>query len=1213
MISKSILINKILDCDAAKFQRVCDAYFRANGYESIISYGLTAAGTKTKKGTPDSYSVDSFGNYTFFEYTTEQNNLKAKLESDVNKCIEKIKEINLDGKKDSKLIFVASSDNISPVDLDNSLNKCNKNNIKLEFINLNKFCDMLLENGRKVIYEEFGLKNTSPVCNLSEFIERNSNIYGSDFSKKIIGRENDIDNFKEIVDKNDAIIVFGEPGVGKTRLVVEYLKESKDKVIVVQNRGGNISQDLLLEIETDKKTIIFFDDANEISHLKIVLEDVFAQNTNIKIIFSVRNYAKASLNKIISQFKVSLVEYKVCELNSNYIKEIIEGNYQINNSKIVDRIIEIAKGNSRVVTIACEKMINENNLSFIWKDSASLLYDYYSEIIKKNDALKYDSNKKVLCIIATLKKIDLGNTDLVNMICTSIEIESSVFHNIINELNSLEILDVYEDRIVSISEQCLREFFMYDGYIKSKFLSLKKIINIFLNDYRIKIIDSVNSLISVYSSEKGNGLIKKELISLWDELESDDKINEQFIVSFCIIDPDRAIKWVKKRIFENQTKIKWKNCKENNTFDTYLEILEYIFPEEKDDKSLLTILDSLYYERYRKKSIGVIRRISSIKDNDIDNNFARQHKLLDVLLKVKNEDYFADIMVIVAEETLKFNYSTKMIDGNKFQSCSIEINDRVTNCFDLREKVWNIILLDVDKTHSYEVICNYFSDYSKDSNKLINKDLSYIERIIEKNNYNKYQELAIYCKSAPYVYQTKINWPFFTNKYKEELDDINLFIDPKDDELKESERKTIWESKIAKVAANDNLEEGKKRIQNAMKLYSNLFDNKAKVITFISYYIKYCNDIMLYWLLDGLERIVECFGTTIIYDIVKRDLNVDLIIEKINKIQSENLRNSIMACFINYSNIADSKIKGYCSEIINSNFADNNYEPKIKLTINRIHQIFDNKEFCLFVSYVSDNFSKKKLLCKSYYYELFKTTNFQINELTEIFKDDLNVLENAFLNYLSCYHFKYYSSTYYFALCDCDTNFFDSSLKQILSKRENLSALRELWIQKNRKIYATKIFDYLYTKKEQGIRLYFNFAGYFGLEFNQDDVDYNSVFEWAIEMTERDKDEKKYKYIMDVVAETNSENILKYLAYLINNGISDDIFKKLKTEKNCISYSGSVVFRYKDQIELYERLLNSINNRKQQEKIVSIIEDRIIKLKKIIVETKVQEYYEEDN
>ncbi len=50
MINNDCLINKILELEAAKFQKICDDFFRENGYPNIVSYGLIIKGIKTKKG-----------------------------------------------------------------------------------------------------------------------------------------------------------------------------------------------------------------------------------------------------------------------------------------------------------------------------------------------------------------------------------------------------------------------------------------------------------------------------------------------------------------------------------------------------------------------------------------------------------------------------------------------------------------------------------------------------------------------------------------------------------------------------------------------------------------------------------------------------------------------------------------------------------------------------------------------------------------------------------------------------------------------------------------------------------------------------------------------------------------------------------------------------------------------------------------------------------
>ncbi|CDA37803.1 putative uncharacterized protein [Clostridium sp. CAG:568] len=363
MAKNNVLISKILECDPAKFQKVCDSYFRENGYPNIISYGLTINGIKTKKGTPDSHCVNKDGAFTFFEYTTEQGDIGGKLNKDIDKCISHIKD-SKNGIICKTIIFVASSNDLDPVDLNEAQKKCEANSIRLEVICLNQLCTMLIKKGKRIIEDEFGLAiNASPVCSIEEFVERNSKIYGNDFKKSFYGRETDIKNLSEKVQFNDAVVVCGDSGVGKTRLVIEYLKKQVNKVLIVQNRSGDISHDLLLEIDETENPIVFFDDANGIPQLKQVIEDLAGLNRKIKMIFSVRNYAKPIVLGIISQFKkMNYDELCVSKLENTSIKNIIESNYGIINPKYQERIITIANGNSRLAVIASEKNIKEQQL-----------------------------------------------------------------------------------------------------------------------------------------------------------------------------------------------------------------------------------------------------------------------------------------------------------------------------------------------------------------------------------------------------------------------------------------------------------------------------------------------------------------------------------------------------------------------------------------------------------------------------------------------------------------------------------------------------------------------------------------------------------------------------------------------------------------------------------------------------------------------------------
>lgn len=1215
MAKNNVLISKILECDPAKFQKVCDSYFRENGYPNIISYGLTINGIKTKKGTPDSHCVNKDGAFTFFEYTTEQGDIGGKLNKDIDKCISHIKD-SKNGIICKTIIFVASSNDLDPVDLNEAQKKCEANSIRLEVICLNQLCTMLIKKGKRIIEDEFGLAiNASPVCSIEEFVERNSKIYGNDFKKSFYGRETDIKNLSEKVQFNDAVVVCGDSGVGKTRLVIEYLKKQVNKVLIVQNRSGDISHDLLLEIDETENPIVFFDDANGIPQLKQVIEDLAGLNRKIKMIFSVRNYAKPIVLGIISQFKkMNYDELCVSKLENTSIKNIIESNYGIINPKYQERIITIANGNSRLAVIASEKILKNSNSVSLWNDSASLLNDYYSEIIKTNSQLDYENNKKILCVLAILEKIDLQNEKEMKLICSFIGVSHDDFIDKVFSLYRFEILDIYLNRVVRVSDQCLKDYFIYDGFIKSKFFSLKEFVKSFFYSYRKRVINSINMLVSVYTSEPGNEYLKNEIISLWDELERNGKISDEFIASFSLVDPNRGIQWVEKRIFVNQIKSSWKNDIHNQGFyskNLYLEILEHVFCTNFDFNSIALIFESLHYDSLRKLAIDSIKRIASIQIDDFDYKFSRQHKLIEDLLMVKDEDYFCDVACLVAKELLKFSFFTwRNGKANNVEYCSFSINDEMPYCFDLRNDVWKL-LLNTDATRSFDVIYHCLDGYSKSVRKLIINDLHSIERIMEKFHYDRNKEMLIYVKVLRNSHESEIEWNYIKGKYKDEMEDIELLFDLGDNELTQAGQKLDWEIAIQQVAEKDGFEKGIGRLKDARSMY--LISNDYKLSSFVICYLSYCNDKIMEWTLSNLQDLVVSFGASIIYSIVKRVGDIRSLNEKLKLVESDELRDEAIACFINYCHSKDEKIKRTFHELISKDFQRVDYVPIIGRKLDKVFELCDsNDEFCSIVSLINLHWDNSKKLCESYYGQLFNKYLFSIERLMMVFGKNVAVLEKAFLNYLPSKEFISDVSTYFFKLCELDSSFFYSALEYVLSIDTDFKSLSELWKQQNKKIYATTIFNYLMGKVENDCHISFFFANYFGLGIHSERFYDKSVLEWAKETLGNEVDSIKCKYLMKIVSETNSNYVLDFLAFLINKGISNELFESLRIEPQIVSYSGSQVPQIEKKIKFYNDLINLIDNKMKQRTIVATINERISSLEKYIIETKIKENIDED-
>lgn len=87
IVSKVTQIQaRLLGADPAGFQRLAEAYLRAQGYDRINSLCLVLGADKTTRGTPDAFVTCPNGKYVFAEHTTPQAGVHDKFLEELRKC-----------------------------------------------------------------------------------------------------------------------------------------------------------------------------------------------------------------------------------------------------------------------------------------------------------------------------------------------------------------------------------------------------------------------------------------------------------------------------------------------------------------------------------------------------------------------------------------------------------------------------------------------------------------------------------------------------------------------------------------------------------------------------------------------------------------------------------------------------------------------------------------------------------------------------------------------------------------------------------------------------------------------------------------------------------------------------------------------------------------------------------------------------------------------
>lgn len=103
---------------------------------------------------------------------------------------------------------------------------------------------------------------------VKEYDNAGSNV-ATPLGNSFILRENEFKSLVDAVEGNSLVIVYGAPGVGKTKLVIEGLKEllkidSSYKASCLSYKNHSLINDLYQYIDEGKDYYLFVDDANRV-------------------------------------------------------------------------------------------------------------------------------------------------------------------------------------------------------------------------------------------------------------------------------------------------------------------------------------------------------------------------------------------------------------------------------------------------------------------------------------------------------------------------------------------------------------------------------------------------------------------------------------------------------------------------------------------------------------------------------------------------------------------------------------------------------------------------------------------------------------------------------------------------------------------------------------------------------------------------------------
>lgn len=700
--------NALVSINETVFQDLCDSFLVAinRDYTAFSRIGSQVGKQKTKKGTPDSCFWLRNGKFVFIEYSTNVTSGVSKLISDIEKCLDK----NKTGisKNDISKIILFFNFNLKPHEIKSVGSILVGTNIELELYSLDTLSLELSLNHRDLVREFLGLPfDTGQIVSIDKFIKEYNTSYQSiatPLNNPFFHREEELKELKNILYHESLLILKGAPGVGKTKLAIETIKQfvtenNSYKAYCISYKSSNLIEDLNLYLNTDNNYILFVDDANRIDNIgQIIGFYKQPRRGNLKIIITVRDYAYNIITKIFTGF--SYKDYTIAKFTDEQIIDIVKNEpFNILNSRYHKEIVYIADGNPRLAIMTALLAIEKRDL-YALHNVANLFESYFFTFIKDNGEFEKSINIKILGLTAFFHTLPYKNREIVVPILSLFEIDYDIFIQQIDILERLELLEIQYDYI-KISEQNISTFFFYKSFIKDDLLSFDTLINNYFDNNTSRFRDCIIPANNNFGYENVVNRIKPSLSKYLKSIIADEERAFNFLSLFWFYLQEETLNFVYHIIenLPNNNCVVYKVEYESNDFtftqNRTIELLGQFFRYQYKLKDSI----ELAFEFARKKPehfaelIHKIRATLTFNRDDEQTNFYRQKILFDVLIDgVTNRDVLCTIAFYELSKTF-LSFKFEQTEGGRNHSItiyhySLPFNESIK---EFRKRVWECL------------------------------------------------------------------------------------------------------------------------------------------------------------------------------------------------------------------------------------------------------------------------------------------------------------------------------------------------------------------------------------------------------------------------------------------------------------------------------------------------------------------------------------------
>ena len=1218
--------RKIDELNGGQFQVLCDDLLSKQGYKNLGKIGTKEGSSKTTKGTPDSYFKTENGKYIFVEYTTKKDNLFKKIKDDIEKCLD-VKKTEIEDSDIEEIIYCYTSSNLLPKEDKELMNICKERGILLKLYGINEIANDIYNKYKIIAKEHLNLSlDTGQIFEVEDFIRKyDSYDMVAPLSTKFQFREKEIEDIISNFEKNKIILLHGAAGVGKTRLALEVaqrISNEKDyKLLCIKSNKQAIFEDLKSYINTENKYLIFVDDINELINPKILL-DYLTNDSKIKLIFTIRNYAKESVLNNINEITSSVFSMEIKKISDKEIKEFLIQNMEIKNERYISKIQEIAQGNTRIAYMAGKLAIKTQNLNSV--SNATELYSrYYEKYLQETDIIKNRNLCKTLGIVSITRKLDLENNNLITFFLNFFEISNKEFENSIYELEKLEILEIYRKRIVLMNEQCLANYMIYYGVYKNNYIDFSNFLYEMFKTYRGYILEAIRILLNVFRSEEMENFIKEAIDIVWMKYKKEDNnLYYDFMTYFLQFNETEVLYYINECIE--------KIANEDSLTDIGLMELLLKFNGSKHMGEAFELIFELI-KKIPDELEEIAKKIGEAyigTSNSYHWNYYTENILVKKLIENINIEIICDLFLKLSNPLLKTSFNP-ISSGEKgiisYHTIELELTKEVEN---YRKLIWEQLLKLSDNIKYQRAIIDilekYSPSYNSNGKELNIFDIKWIDLILTRLDEKNYLSKILLGKISDKILKIykKYNLDFAIRFDKIlESEDWKLYSVMTSNNCYWEEKKEIHSKKIKEIIENlnskediksfisklDNFIEENTEINHIISVNLNIlikifWKEKKEIIIFLEVYLsknwnlkweRFTDKIIEILILQlGIDKTYKWILEKVNYNLEDWIFNFFFIFPK------EKITNDYMLIFTNFikKNIKNERIIGsiFYREIIGKFLS---LEPNIYINVSKI--ILDNKD---------------KVNIKNYFNVLFNKYIYTFEELIEMFRDNVSVLKNIYIENLRYFNF-YNAGEYLRKFIELDDSWLDEYLDYIYRSESTATSkqlyenLSECWSSEKYIYIFDKVLHRYMTYTENNYLLSYYLKGILN---NKDDDQLSKQKNWIFHVIKKNYENLEVlEVIFEIIMDKSYEIRQEAIKLLISLNSNYEIFEKLSIETTRFSTSGSFVPIYMNEIKFLEEILPYFTGIKFI-KHRSLIENKIKELKEFIKREEIRDVFDSD-